>query len=48
MDDVAIVPIVVHEPVIPHLTSDRVRNGIQLPHVDRWFDAANLWLDPPD
>ncbi|HEV3001231.1 MAG TPA: ABC transporter substrate-binding protein [Solirubrobacteraceae bacterium] len=48
MEDAAIVPIVHHEPTIPHLTSSRVRNGIQLPHVDRWFDAANLWLDPPD
>lgn len=48
MEDVAIVPILVHEPTIPHLTSARVRNAIQLPHIDRWFDAANLWLDPPD
>ena len=48
MEDAAIVPIVVHEPTIPHLTSERVRNGIQLPHIDRWFDAANLWLDPRD
>jgi len=46
IEDVAIVPILVHEPTIPHLTSARVRNGIQLPHIDRWFDAASLWLDP--
>lgn len=48
MEDATIVPILVHEPTIPHLTSTRVRDGIQLPHIDRWFDAANLWLDPPD
>jgi peptide/nickel transport system substrate-binding protein len=41
------VPILAIDPRIAHLTSSRVRNGIQLPHIDRWFDAANLWLDPP-
>ncbi|MGC5053285.1 ABC transporter substrate-binding protein [Micromonospora sp. DT48] len=46
--DVAIVPILVCEPTIEHLTSARVRDAIPLPHVDRWYDAANLWLDPPD
>jgi peptide/nickel transport system substrate-binding protein len=46
--DVAIVPILVCEPTIEHLTSARVRDAIPLPHVDRWYDVANLWLDPPD
>lgn len=48
MADVAIVPILVCEPTIPHIMSDRVRNAIPLPHVDRWYDAAHIWLDPPD
>jgi peptide/nickel transport system substrate-binding protein len=48
IEDAAIVPILAIDPRIAHLTSSRVRNGIQLPHIDRWFDAANLWLDPPD
>ncbi|GIJ34835.1 ABC transporter substrate-binding protein [Micromonospora sediminimaris] len=48
LTDVAIVPILVCEPTIEHLTSARVRDAIPLPHVDRWYDAANLWLDPPD
>lgn len=46
--DVAVVPILVCEPTIEHLTSDRVRNAIPLPHVDRWYDASNLWLDAAD
>ncbi|MEV5768938.1 ABC transporter substrate-binding protein [Micromonospora sp. NPDC052213] len=48
LQDVAIVPILACEPTIAHLTSSRVRGAIPLPHVDRWYDAANLWLDPPD
>lgn len=48
LEDVAIVPILACEPTIRHVTSARVRNAIPLPQVDRWYDAANLWLDPPD
>ncbi|WP_159941978.1 MULTISPECIES: ABC transporter substrate-binding protein [unclassified Nocardiopsis] len=48
MEDAAIVPILVCEPTIPHIMSDRVRNAIPLPHVDRWYDASHIWLDPPD
>ncbi len=48
LEDVAIVPILVHEPTIPHMTGKRVKNAIPMPHIDRWFDATNLWLDPPD
>lgn len=47
MRDAAIVPILVHAPTIPHLRGARVRNAIAMPTVDRWFDLANLWLDPP-
>lgn len=46
--DVAIVPVVACEPMIRHRTSRRVRNAIPMPQIDRWYDAANLWLDPPD
>ena len=45
--DAAIVPILACEPTIPHMTSARVRNALPMPQVDRWLDAANLWLDPP-
>lgn len=45
MRDVAIVPILVHAPTIPHLRGARVRNAIAMPTIDRWFDLANLWLD---
>jgi peptide/nickel transport system substrate-binding protein len=48
MADVAIVPVAACEPTIRHRTSSRVRNAVPLPQVDRWYDAANLWLDPPD
>lgn len=48
IEDVAIVPIMACEPTIPHMTSARVRNALPLPQVDRWLDAANLWLDGPD
>jgi peptide/nickel transport system substrate-binding protein len=48
LEDVAIVPILACEPTIRHVASARVRNAIPLPQVDRWYDAANLWLDPPD
>jgi peptide/nickel transport system substrate-binding protein len=48
LEDVAIVPILACEPTIPHMTSGRVRNALPLPQVDRWLDAANLWLEPPD
>jgi peptide/nickel transport system substrate-binding protein len=48
MADVAIVPIAACEPTIRHRTSSRVRNAVPLPQVDRWYDAAGLWLDPPD
>jgi len=48
LEDAAIVPILVCEPTIAHMTSARVRNAIPLPHVDRWLDATHLWLDPPD
>ena len=47
MRDAAIVPLLVHAPTIPHLRGSRVRNAIAMPTVDRWFDLANLWLDPP-
>ncbi|MFT7835666.1 ABC transporter substrate-binding protein [Saccharothrix sp. BKS2] len=40
----AVVPLLVCEPTILHVTSPRVRNAIPMPHVDRWYDAANLWL----
>jgi len=46
MQDAAIVPILAHAPTIPHLTSSRVRDAIAMPTIDRWFDLANLWLDP--
>lgn len=46
MRDVAIVPILVHAPTIPHLRGSRVRNAIAMPTIDRWFDLSNLWLDP--
>lgn len=45
MKDVAIVPILVHAPTIPHITGARVHNAIAMPTVDRWFDLSNLWLD---
>lgn len=45
MKDVAIVPILVHAPTIPHLSGARVRNAIAMPTIDRWFDLSNLWLD---
>jgi peptide/nickel transport system substrate-binding protein len=48
MEDAAIVPILVHAPTIPHLSSSRVRDAIAMPTIDRWFDLANLWLDRPD
>jgi peptide/nickel transport system substrate-binding protein len=48
LDDVAIVPILACEPTIPHITSDRVRNAMPMPQIDRWLDATNIWLDPPD
>jgi len=47
LEDAAIVPIVACEPTIPHMTSARVRNALPMPQIDRWLDAANLWLDPP-
>jgi peptide/nickel transport system substrate-binding protein len=47
LEDAAIVPMLACEPTIPHMTSARVRNALPLPQVDRWLDAANLWLDPP-
>lgn len=47
MAEVAIVPIAACEPTIRHRTSARVRNAIPMPQIDRWYDAANLWLDPP-
>lgn len=43
-DAAAVVPLLVCEPTILHATSPRVRNAIPMPHVDRWYDAANLWL----
>jgi len=46
MRDVAIVPLLVHAPTIPHLRGARVRGAIAMPTIDRWFDLANLWLDP--
>jgi len=45
--DAAIVPILACEPTITHMTSARVRNALPMPQIDRWLDAANLWLDPP-
>jgi peptide/nickel transport system substrate-binding protein len=45
MKDVAIVPILVHAPTIPHIAGARVHNAIAMPTVDRWFDLSNLWLD---
>jgi peptide/nickel transport system substrate-binding protein len=45
---VAIVPILACEPTISHMTSARVRNAMPMPQIDRWLDAANIWLDPPD
>ncbi|OOC53335.1 MULTISPECIES: ABC transporter substrate-binding protein [Nocardiopsis] len=48
VEDAAIVPILVCEPTIPHIMSDRVRNAIPLPHVDRWYDASHIWLARPD
>ncbi|GAA5127335.1 ABC transporter substrate-binding protein [Haloechinothrix salitolerans] len=45
MRDVAIVPILVHAPTIPHIKGARVRNAIPMPTIDRWFDLANLWLE---
>jgi peptide/nickel transport system substrate-binding protein len=45
MKDVAIVPVLVHSPTIPHLRGARVRNAIAMPTIDRWFDLSNLWLD---
>lgn len=48
LEDVAIVPILACEPTIPHMTSARVRNAMPMPQIDRWLDAANIWLDPPD
>jgi peptide/nickel transport system substrate-binding protein len=47
LEDAAIVPILACEPTIPHMTSARVRNALPMPQIDRWLDAANLWLDPP-
>ncbi|GAB3974242.1 ABC transporter substrate-binding protein [Actinoallomurus acanthiterrae] len=47
IEDAAIVPILACEPTILHMTSARVRNALPLPQVDRWLDAAHLWLDPP-
>ncbi|MGW5666927.1 ABC transporter substrate-binding protein [Micromonospora sp. NPDC003776] len=47
MADVAIVPVAACEPMIRHRASARVRNAIPMPQIDRWYDAANLWLDPP-
>ena len=29
------------------MISARVRNALLMPQIDRWLDAANLWLDPP-
>jgi peptide/nickel transport system substrate-binding protein len=47
LEDAAIVPILACEPTILHMTSARVRNARPMPQIDRWLDAANLWLDPP-
>lgn len=44
LEDAAIVPMMACEPTIPHMTSARVRDALPLPQVDRWLDAANLWL----
>lgn len=46
LEDAAIVPILACEPTIPHMTSARVRNALPMPQIDRWLDAANLWLEP--
>ncbi|TVT61457.1 ABC transporter substrate-binding protein [Amycolatopsis rhizosphaerae] len=43
-DAAAVVPLLVCEPTILHVTSPRVRNAIPMPHIDRWYDAANVWL----
>ena len=48
LEDVAIVPILACEPTIGHMTSARVRNAMPMPQIDRWLDAASIWLDPPD
>ncbi|MEO0971835.1 MAG: ABC transporter substrate-binding protein [Pseudomonadota bacterium] len=48
LDDVAIVPVLACEPTIPHMMSARVRNGMPMPHIDRWIDASHLWLDQPE
>ncbi len=45
--DAAVVPILACEPTIAHMTSARVRNALPMPQIDRWLDAANLWLDLP-
>ncbi|WP_433872507.1 hypothetical protein [Saccharopolyspora sp. CA-218241] len=45
MEDVAIVPILVHAPTIPHIRGERVRNAVPMPTIDRWFELANLWLE---
>jgi len=46
MKDVAIVPMLVHAPTIPHLRGPRVRHAIPMPTIDRWFDLSNIWLEP--
>ncbi|MEV4674798.1 MULTISPECIES: ABC transporter substrate-binding protein [Actinomadura] len=46
MADAAIVPLLVHAPTIPHLRGARVRDAVPMPTIDRWFDLANLWLEP--
>jgi peptide/nickel transport system substrate-binding protein len=46
MTDVAIVPLLVHAPTIPHLRGARVRDAVAMPTIDRWFDLATLWLEP--
>ena len=45
MEDLAIVPLLVHAPTIPHLRGARVRNAIAMPTIDRWFDLSNVWLE---
>jgi peptide/nickel transport system substrate-binding protein len=47
MADAAVVPVAACEPMIRHRVSARVRNAIPMPQIDRWYDAANLWLDTP-
>jgi peptide/nickel transport system substrate-binding protein len=42
--DAAIVPVVACEPTIRHMSSDRVRDAVPMPQIDRWYDAANVWL----